>query len=57
MSENIVCSSCKKSVTNDRGNVKFNCPSCGKHEMIRCVHCREIAAKYSCPGCDFEGPN
>lgn len=53
----IVCSSCKKDVANDAGTAKFMCPKCGKSEVIRCRHCREIAAKYTCPECGFTGPN
>ncbi len=51
------CMSCRESITNQPGNVKFNCPSCGKGEIIRCKHCREIAAQFKCPGCGFTGPN
>lgn len=52
-----VCTSCKKDISNDTGNVNFNCPSCGKTQITRCRHCREIAAKYKCVECGFEGPN
>ncbi|MBU0615683.1 MAG: DUF1610 domain-containing protein [Nanoarchaeota archaeon] len=51
------CTSCKKSITNDTGTTRFNCPNCGKEEIIRCRHCREIASKYKCSQCGFEGPN
>lgn len=51
------CSSCNAPVTNTSGTARFMCPNCSKYEIIRCKHCREIAAKYSCPGCGFEGPN
>ena len=51
------CISCKKEVSNDSGAVEFKCPGCGKFNIIRCTHCREIAAKYKCPSCGFEGPN
>jgi len=33
------------------------CPKCGKYQIIRCKHCREIVAKYKCPECGFVGPN
>jgi predicted RNA-binding Zn-ribbon protein involved in translation (DUF1610 family) len=49
--------SCNVAITNASGNVTFNCPSCGKGEIIRCKHCRQIASKYSCPQCKFTGPN
>jgi predicted RNA-binding Zn-ribbon protein involved in translation (DUF1610 family) len=51
------CISCKKDITNDVGTTTFLCPKCGKYEITRCKHCREIAAKYICPGCGFSGPN
>jgi len=57
MTEQLVCGSCKARITNDEGNTIFNCPSCGKSTIIRCKHCREIAAKYKCSECGFEGPN
>jgi len=52
----LVCNSCKKEISND-GGVTFMCPNCGKEEIARCMHCRELAAKYVCSSCDFEGPN
>ncbi|MBL7147560.1 MAG: RNA-binding protein [Nanoarchaeota archaeon] len=55
--EKLVCSSCKKRITNTLGTTRFKCPKCGKFEIIRCQHCRQIVAKYSCPLCKFEGPN
>lgn len=51
------CISCKKDVTNDAGTAVFACPKCGKTEVVRCKHCRNIAAKYTCPECEFSGPN
>jgi predicted RNA-binding Zn-ribbon protein involved in translation (DUF1610 family) len=51
------CSSCKKKITNIEGSVIFTCPKCGKAEIVRCGHCREIVAKFKCPSCGFEGPN
>ena len=55
--EKLVCSSCKKRITNTLGTTRFKCPNCGKSEIIRCHHCREIVAKYRCSLCSFEGPN
>ncbi len=55
--EQLLCISCKKKITNDKGCVKFKCPKCGEYEIIRCKHCREISIKYKCPSCGFEGPN
>jgi hypothetical protein len=48
------CSSCQKEVTDDY--VRFKCPNCGKEEIIRCMKCRKIVAKYKCKSCGFEGP-
>ena len=53
----LTCSSCKKRITNSTGTTTFQCPSCGKAEITRCKHCREIATKYTCPNCGFTGPN
>jgi len=57
MNGNLVCASCKKSIKNITGTAMFKCPKCGKYEIIRCKHCREIAVKYVCPECEFSGPN
>ncbi|MBW2999178.1 DUF1610 domain-containing protein [Candidatus Woesearchaeota archaeon] len=57
MAEELICSSCKKRITNLEGTTRFMCPKCGKHEIIRCGQCRKIVAKYECPGCGFVGPN
>ncbi|MBU0999712.1 RNA-binding protein [Patescibacteria group bacterium] len=51
------CTSCKVKVGNMAGAVRFMCPSCGKKELIRCEHCRKVAAKYTCSSCSFSGPN
>ncbi|MBW2965195.1 DUF1610 domain-containing protein [Candidatus Woesearchaeota archaeon] len=56
MSE-VTCVSCKKRIANIQGTAKFKCPKCGKADIIRCGHCREICTKYKCPQCGFEGPN
>lgn len=53
---NLICSSCKREISND-GGVIFTCPNCGKSKIVRCMHCRELAAKYVCENCGFEGPN
>jgi Zn-ribbon RNA-binding protein len=39
------------------GSVRFVCPNCGKSEIIRCSDCRMNVIKYTCPSCEFEGPN
>jgi len=51
------CSSCNKEIVNEKGVVRFKCPSCAKAEIVRCGHCREIGARYTCLKCDFSGPN
>ena len=51
-----LCISCKRKIINTAA-VKFSCPKCGKYEIVRCKHCREMAANYKCPSCGFEGPN
>ena len=40
-----------------QGVARFMCPKCGKAEIVRCGHCREIVTRYICPECGFEGPN
>ena len=50
------CTSCKIKVANESA-VSFNCPKCGKYEIIRCPNCRSNATKYTCPNCEFVGPN
>lgn len=57
MAEEMLCSCCKKKIANLEGTTKFMCPGCGKVQIIRCGHCRNIVAKYKCHGCGFEGPN
>ncbi|MBI2138032.1 DUF1610 domain-containing protein [Candidatus Woesearchaeota archaeon] len=52
-----VCISCKSRITNLAGSTAFPCPQCGKYEVIRCNHCRDLAARYQCPECKFTGPN
>ncbi|MFW6449589.1 MAG: zinc finger domain-containing protein [Nanoarchaeota archaeon] len=52
-----LCSSCKKDITNDIGSTRFNCPSCGNVEVVRCYDCRKLGTRYKCHECGFEGPN
>jgi predicted RNA-binding Zn-ribbon protein involved in translation (DUF1610 family) len=48
-----ICISCgKKSDT----VTKFQCPKCGKIEIIRCQKCKETSKTYKCPECGFVGP-
>ncbi|MBW3015110.1 DUF1610 domain-containing protein [Candidatus Woesearchaeota archaeon] len=53
----LYCTSCKKKITNESGSVTFKCPKCGKSNIVRCKHCRQIVAPYTCPECGFRGPN
>ena len=53
----VICTSCRKRITNIEGTTKFKCPNCGKTDIVRCGHCRDIVTKYKCPECGFEGPN
>ena len=57
MKKKSVCLSCKEDIANTQGSTSFLCPSCGKVEIVRCRHCRELATKYKCPECGFYGPN
>ncbi|MBT4651729.1 RNA-binding protein [Candidatus Woesearchaeota archaeon] len=51
------CISCKKNITNDKGNAVFKCPGCTDHEIVRCNNCRKNGTKYTCHKCEFVGPN
>ncbi|MBI2564392.1 RNA-binding protein [Candidatus Woesearchaeota archaeon] len=51
------CMSCRKSIMNDRGSVFFKCPKCLKEDIVRCSSCRKNAVKFTCPQCEFTGPN
>jgi len=55
--EKLVDSASRKRITNTLGTARFKCPSCGKQEIVRTRHMRQVAAKYSCAECGFEGPN
>jgi len=53
----IKCSSTNKPITNDRGSLKFKCPSCNDYEIVRSSEARKAAEKYKCAACGFTGPN
>ncbi|MBS3133972.1 RNA-binding protein [Candidatus Woesearchaeota archaeon] len=55
MEKGNICNSCKKQIL--EGAALFKCPECGKSVIVRCKHCREIAARYTCEKCGFSGPN
>lgn len=52
-----ICSSCKTKISSIGGGASFRCPNCNEAEIIRCKHCRQIAARYTCGKCGFSGPN
>lgn len=52
----LICTSCKTRADNNIGKTKFKCPNCGEFEIVRCLNCRQIGAKYKCEKCGFEGP-
>ena len=56
MSKVKYCTSCKKEISDEKGAVEFPCPNCNEVMIIRCEHCRSVAAKYVCHKCGFEGP-
>ncbi|HLD15517.1 MAG TPA: zinc finger domain-containing protein [Candidatus Nanoarchaeia archaeon] len=55
----LTCTSCKRKLTNIKGSTTFKCPSCGKHDINRCLDCKKLATRYNCPDsqCGFSGPN
>ena len=55
--EKKICSTCKKDSTNEEGTVEFECPACHGTHIVRCRHCKSIAAPYKCSKCGFIGPN
>jgi Zn-ribbon RNA-binding protein len=55
--EELICLSTKTKITNNLGSTKFMCPNCGEYEIVRSKKARELAIKYICPKCKFEGPN
>lgn len=50
------CISCKIDISTVDNSVIFNCPACGKAEIVRCGKCRGLAVDYKCPKCGFVGP-
>lgn len=51
------CIALKTNIANDRGAVTFDCPNCGNFKIVRSKKARQIVAKYTCPSCNFTGPN
>ena len=56
MTEKLVCSTCRRTVSNLRA-ARFKCPGCSKAEIVRCADCRANAVVYECGACSFKGPN
>lgn len=50
------CISCNRNISAIKNSTSFKCPNCGKEMIVRCGKCRELAIKYRCPECNFEGP-
>ena len=57
MAKELNCNSCNVKIVNMAGAVKFKCPKCSEFELVRCAHCRKLVSKYTCPNCQFIGPN
>ena len=55
--ESKLCISTKKRIDNDPGAVIFMCPKCNDYEIVRSAYARKNAIKYTCPRCNFCGPN
>jgi len=55
--EKPVCISTNQQIANDYGSVQFLCPKCGEFTITRSNFARKRAMKYTCPKCEFEGPN
>ncbi len=50
------CISCGRDISTIEFSVIFECPNCGKAEIVRCGRCRKLGSQYKCPECGFEGP-
>ena len=50
------CSTCKVNILAKENFVRFNCPACGKVEIVRCNTCKSLSNKYTCENCGFVGP-
>lgn len=51
------CISTKKVIANDNGAACFKCPQCTNYEIVRSTFARANAIPYTCPSCEFTGPN
>lgn len=50
------CTSCGVKLDTQQNWVEFECPSCGKENIMRCERCRKIVNPYECGSCNFRGP-
>jgi predicted RNA-binding Zn-ribbon protein involved in translation (DUF1610 family) len=57
MEKKTKCLATQQELTNDVGSVVFKCPNCLDYDIVRSKKCRELGTKYTCPKCEFEGPN
>ena len=49
------CTSCGINVIAKKNFVHFNCPGCGKKQIVRCYTCKTGSNSYTCE-CGFVGP-
>ncbi|MBI2233166.1 MAG: RNA-binding protein [Candidatus Aenigmarchaeota archaeon] len=49
------CTTCHDTLVSENNFTQFSCPSCMKHEIVRCENCRRKSNIYRCT-CGFEGP-
>ena len=56
MLETVILEKTEKS-QDQQESVTFPCPGCGKGKIKRTFHERQLASKYICDKCGFEGPN
>ncbi|MBI2545403.1 MAG: DUF1610 domain-containing protein [Candidatus Aenigmarchaeota archaeon] len=54
--DKLQCTTCNTNVLARKNFVRFKCPKCGEVEIIRCSTCKNLGIKYTCSGCNFEGP-
>lgn len=54
--EKIICSTCGNHVMSKNNFVQFECPDCGKSNIVRCKTCKDLGNKYQCKECEFVGP-
>ena len=54
--EKKICSTCRSHVMSKDNFVQFDCPDCGKTQIVRCKTCKDLSNKYKCTECEFIGP-